>query len=111
MPGGFAEAVEAALAAPPGGVPVRTFDPATLIALGSLLVSAAGLGWTIYRDLKADGARPSKDAVARRVRLQLQSQGHPDTDRARIIVDVVVEELLAADAPANVRLENRADDR
>ncbi len=39
--------------------PLRFLEPATTIALAGLLVSLAGLAWTIYRDLK-------KDAAARR---------------------------------------------
>ena len=38
--------------------PERTLDP---VSLGALIVSAASLGWTIYRDLKKDRATAGRD--------------------------------------------------
>ena len=75
--------------------PRKFIDPGTAIGLGSLIVSLASLGWTIYRDLKQSGATPTVTSVARRVRVQVgtvQSASIEDRDR---IIEVVVEEIVA----------------
>lgn len=90
------------------GVPTR-YEPATAIALASLLVSVVGTGWRIYRDLKEDRDEkdrpatptsalvvPPQELLARRVRQQTQlPRGVRETERDRII-EVVVAEILAS---------------
>ena len=77
--------------------PPRRFDPATAIALGSLIVSIAGLAWTIYRDIRADHGKPSADALARRIRIELGAPKGPALPQQDRVISVVVEEVLAAD--------------
>jgi hypothetical protein len=64
--------VEAALAARAGDQrPDRYFD---VVSLGSLIVSAATLAWTIYVNLRdrAHGQQPESDSIARQVRITLR---------------------------------------
>ena len=64
------------------------------LAIASVVISAATLAWTIYRDLRNDRKDINPDDIARRVRVQIADQ-HPDLpthDRNRII-DIVIEEI------------------
>ncbi|WUH89388.1 hypothetical protein OG900_03980 [Streptomyces sp. NBC_00433] len=76
--------------------PRQYADPA---ALGSLIVSIATLAWTIYNDIRSRStAAPAPDAVARRVRHELDRSDTPapplpPAERDRII-DVTIEETL-----------------
>jgi hypothetical protein len=64
------------------------------VALGSLLVSAAALAWTIYRDLRGKTPEPTRRTVGQRVRLELPvTDPVPSAQRDRII-EVVVEEIV-----------------
>ena len=62
--------VEAALHKSAGGD--RYLDP---VSVSALVVSAAQFAWTIYIDLKAKSAKPSREVVARRVRVELAECG------------------------------------
>jgi hypothetical protein len=86
--------VEAALAARAGDQrPDRYLD---VVSLGSLIVSAATLAWTIYvnqRD-RAHGQEPEAESVARQVRITLRDQDTalpPGTER---ITEVVASEII-----------------
>ena len=91
---GLAAEVEAALAARDSPSPPPQYvDP---VALASLIVSIAGLAWTIYADLKKGTAKPAHEVVARTVRVTVQDMGQaavPDH-----IIDVVVTEAIRAAA-------------
>ncbi|MEW2519705.1 hypothetical protein [Actinacidiphila alni] len=96
----LAEDVEEALAAE--GVrraPGQYVDPT---ALGGLIVGISTLAWTVYNDIRSRGAgEPDVDAIARRVRQQLQQQEDtpaPELEPAERdrIVDVTVEETVNA---------------
>jgi hypothetical protein len=64
------------------------------VALGSLVVSAASLAWTIYRDLRDKTAKPDRKTVEQRVRIELPATDQvPAAQRDRII-GVVVEEVI-----------------
>ncbi len=64
------------------------------VALAALIVSAAQLAWTLYSDLKTKRPQPSREVLARRVRVELpECQGVSSSDRARII-EVVAEEVV-----------------
>jgi hypothetical protein len=74
-----------------GTVP-QDYEPVSL-AIASVVISAATLAWTIYRDLRNERKAINPDAIARRVRVQIADQ-HPDMsahDRDRII-DIIIEE-------------------
>jgi hypothetical protein len=76
----------------PDGTTPQDYEPVSL-AIASVVISAATLAWTIYRDLRNDRRAINPDAIARRVRVQIADQ-HPDIsarDRDRII-DIIVEE-------------------
>ena len=89
-------AVEARIQAGGSGRPDQYIDPATAIALASLVVSAAGLAWTIHRDLRKETPKPAPEVVARRLRLELEPPPETtDAERDRVIT-VVVEEVLRA---------------
>jgi hypothetical protein len=76
-------------------------DPATderygvdPVALGSLVISAASLAWTIYRDLRDKIPKPAKKTIEQRVRLELPVTDQvPAAQRDRII-EVVVEQVV-----------------
>jgi hypothetical protein len=94
---------------------MRSYDPALAIALGGFLLSVAQLGWTIYRDLKADREKAAEKAdrdraqdrderrvglgalLARRIRLGMQMPAGVTPERRDRIVEVVVEEILRGD--------------
>jgi hypothetical protein len=83
--------VEAALAAGPDAPKDQYFDP---ISLGALIVSIATLAWQMYTDLKTKGGKPSKEVVARKVRIQLQdSERTPSPDHQEII-EIVIDETV-----------------
>lgn len=73
--------------------PQQYADP---VALGSLIVSAAGLAWTIYGDLrKKKSPKPVPQVIVRQIELELPaSDPVPPAQRARVI-EVVVEEILS----------------
>lgn len=104
VPTGLTETVEAVLAQGTTEDRPVTYDPATLIALGALIVSAVQLAWTIYRDIKQENgksgetaAKPSRELVARRVRLKLEQQPGTSPPQLPLVVDLVVEEIEKAD--------------
>jgi hypothetical protein len=73
----------------------RRFDAGTTIALAALILSAAKFAWDIYRDLKKDAkAAPAPEAIARRMRLQLNVADEIDTGRRDKVITVVVDELM-----------------
>jgi hypothetical protein len=86
--------VEAALAARAGDHrPDRYLD---VVSLGTLIVSAAGLAWTIYVNQRdhAHGQEPAADSIARQVRITLREQDTalpPGTER---ITEVVATEII-----------------
>jgi hypothetical protein len=71
----------------------RYFDP---ISLGALIVSIASLAWTVYTDLKKKTPHPSRDVVARTVRVRVQDTGGLSTADRDKVIDVVVTETLDA---------------
>lgn len=86
--------VEAALAARAGDQrPDRYLD---VVSLGSLIVSAATLAWTIYVNLRdrAHGQEPEADSIARQIRITLREQDMalpPGTER---ITEIVATEII-----------------
>lgn len=64
------------------------------IALGSLIVSAAALAWTIYTDLRDQTPKPTRKAISRRVRLELAIDDPVTSAQRDRIIEVVVEEIV-----------------
>jgi hypothetical protein len=65
-----------------------------LISLGSLIVSAATLAWTVYKDGSDQGQSPTREVLAQRVRIELlASDSTPPAQQDRV-VEVVVEEIV-----------------
>jgi hypothetical protein len=73
--------------------PDQYFDP---ISLGALIVSIAGLAWTIYKDLRRKTPSPSPEVVARTVRVQLDHPNELDSQRRDQIIDITVQETIKA---------------
>lgn len=71
--------------------PEQYFDP---VSLGSLIVSIATLAWTIYTGLKTKTARPTPEALARAVRVELRTRGDHDSGHTDNVTDVVVTEVI-----------------
>ncbi len=69
------------------------------ISLAALIVSVAGLAWTIYTDLKKQTRRPDPEVMERRIRVEIE---HPEkvsaADRDRVIT-TVIEQMLAGETP------------
>jgi hypothetical protein len=88
--------VEDALEAHDGDTrPAQYFD---LVSLGSLIVSAASLAWTIYKDQRERKPKPAPKEIAEQVEPELLSSDPiPSAQRTRVI-EVVVEEVLGNDS-------------
>ncbi len=73
----------------------KQFDAAITIALAALILNAAKFAWDIYRDLKKDSkAAPAAEAIARRMRLELNVADEIDIGRRDRVIAVVVDELM-----------------
>jgi|SRR5215469_3465342 len=88
--------VEDALEAHDGDTrPAQYLD---LVSLGSLIVSAASLAWTIYKDQREKKPKPAPKEIAEQVKPGLPpSDQIPSAQRTRII-EVVAEEVLGNDS-------------
>jgi hypothetical protein len=85
--------VEAALSCRQSAQPPEQYlDP---VSLGSLVVSAATLAWTVYTDLRSKSQPPSREVLARTVRIELDEDAFDARTRDRLI-QVVVEETVRA---------------
>ena len=95
--------VEAALRASEGGESPDQFtlDP---VALGSLIVSAASLAWTVYTDLRSRAPKPPGEENARReppkgeidekVRDDHLPVNQVQPDEGAKIIEILVEEII-----------------
>jgi hypothetical protein len=83
--------VEKALYARRGGQPPTRFvDP---VSLGSLIVSAAALSWTVYKDLCRKLPKPTHTAVALQVRIELPLDDFVSPAEREHVIDIVAEEI------------------
>lgn len=72
--------------------PDRYADP---VSIAALIVSTAGLAWTIYKDVRTKTWKPRPDEVAREVRLKLQARGAQVSVKERDqIIEVIAEEIV-----------------
>ena len=76
----------------------RFFEPATAIALGSLLVAIAALAWAIYQGLKKETPTPSPEVLSRRIHLKVELPAGVTEDQRDRQITVVVEELVGGSA-------------
>jgi hypothetical protein len=89
---GLEAQVEAALhARRPDRQPDQYFDPLTL---GSLIVSAAALSWTIYKDLHNKTPHPPREIITRRVRVELPASYPARPAERDELIKIVVEEIV-----------------
>ncbi|MES1210921.1 MAG: hypothetical protein ABUL63_01175 [Acidobacteriota bacterium] len=88
----------------PEGAPrrMRGMDPGTGIAVASLLVSMAQIGWQIYRDLKADRAERQRtvETLVSRLRPSLTGPAELTLEQRDRLLRVLAEEI-AATQPAD----------
>ena len=78
-----------------GDVSPKRFDAAITIALAALILNAAKFAWDIYRDLKKDSKpAPASEAIARRMRLELNVPAEIDVGRRDRVIAVVIDELM-----------------
>jgi hypothetical protein len=84
--------VEAALQGA-AGAPQR-YEPATLIALATLVLNVVKFAWDLRKDLRAAAApAPSPDVIARRIRLEVALPNGTTTAQRDQVVAVVMDEL------------------
>jgi hypothetical protein len=88
--------VEAALQGSAAGAPQR-YEPATLIALAALVLNIVKFAWDLRKDMRAAAApSPSREVIARRVRLEVALPTGVTTAQRDQIVTVVMDELSRA---------------
>ncbi|WP_328333359.1 hypothetical protein OHA70_16360 [Kribbella sp. NBC_00382] len=91
--------VEQALAADGRSTsPDQYIDP---VSIGALIVSIAGLGWTIYTDLRKKSVAPPAPVVARTIRVKYELAPDLDPEVRGRIIEVVAEETvrIGSDSP------------
>jgi hypothetical protein len=64
------------------------------VSLGSLVVSVATLAWTVYTDLRSKTQSPSRDVLARTVRVRLERADTVDAATRDHVIDIVVDETV-----------------
>jgi hypothetical protein len=100
--------VEAALySAGKSEPPPQFFDP---IALGGLIVAIATLAYQVYSDRKKDGHKPSKDTVARAVRVERRKYSDLTAAEEKIIEIVSAEIITFGDDELGPAIYNITDD-
>ncbi|MFL6077251.1 MAG: hypothetical protein ACJ73S_28130 [Mycobacteriales bacterium] len=80
--------VEAVLTANGSG---RQYADPTAVA--ALVVSVADLAWTVYQDLRSRTSGPSRQVIARRIRVEVTSTTVDPSTRDRII-EIVIDETI-----------------
>jgi hypothetical protein len=86
--------VERQLQAGDAGQAAERYEPIT-ISLAALLVSIAGLTWTVYTDLKKQTPHPDPEVIKRRIRVDIELPEQVSAaDRDRVLA-VIVEQTLA----------------
>jgi len=84
--------VEAALQAHDDDArPQQYTDP---VALGSLIVSATGVAWTIYKDRRERAPKPTVKEIVAQVEFKLPASDLVAPAHRTRIIEVVVEEVL-----------------
>ena len=71
----------------------ETYEPIAL-SIAALIVSVASLAWTIYTDTRKANRTLDKNAVSRRIRVQLTDDANVAPPTRDAVIEVVVEETL-----------------
>ena len=71
--------------------PEQYLDP---ISLAALLLAAAQFGWQVYQDHKKETAKPSREVLERRIRVELPERTDISADDRDRIIAVVTEEII-----------------
>jgi WD40 repeat protein/tetratricopeptide (TPR) repeat protein len=71
--------------------PLQYVDP---VSIAALVVSTAGLAWTVYKDVRTRVWKPRPDVVACEVRLKLVSSSHISMEERDRIIEMVAEEIV-----------------
>jgi hypothetical protein len=75
-----------------GQPPLERFDASLLIALAGLVLNVAKFAWDIYREQKKQSQKPLREAISRRIRLEIElPPGVTEDQRDRVIATVVAE--------------------
>jgi hypothetical protein len=93
QPGLMADVEEALYARGEKRPPDRFVDP---VALGSLVVSIAGLSWQVYRDRKKGESKPTHDTLIRIVRIRRRETSDL-TSAEEQIIEVVAAKIIEVD--------------
>ena len=72
------------------------------VALGSLIVAIAALAWQVYRDIKNQNEKPTRDTLARRIRVERRTYTDLTAAEEKVI------EILSAEV---IQRADEADDR
>lgn len=76
-----------------GNKPPDRYEPATAIALATLLLNVAKFAWDIYRERKKDAKSTSSEALAREIRIGVRLEEGVSTEQRDKIISVVAEEV------------------
>lgn len=75
---------------------LRTQSYIDFVSIGSLIVSAASLAWTIYADRRKETPEPDRDALDRAVRDGLGAPGDGNEEMHERITTIVIAEIINA---------------
>lgn len=94
----FGESLPAAVDAKlqgPDSAPQR-YEPATIIALATLILNIAKFAWDVYRDRKKEAKTVDSNSIERTVRLQFEVKSNFTEAQRDKVISTVVDELLRA---------------
>ncbi|MBQ1048089.1 hypothetical protein KBX50_06385 [Micromonospora sp. C51] len=66
-----------------------------VVAVASLIVAVATLGWTIYQDRRANRSSAEREVVARQIRVALSEKGGVPAQQRDLVIEVVVDQIIA----------------
>ena len=102
-PGLSAEVEGALYTRAAGGQRPGRYDPAALASLGisaaSLIVTIAQLAWSIVSDQRKHTTQPSREVIARQIRIHMRQHDIPMPPGADHITDVVITEIIHQQDP------------
>jgi hypothetical protein len=73
--------------------PEQFLDP---VAVGTLIVTAAGVAWGIFKDVKRRGEAIKSDQIVKQVRVRVMLPKGVSSAQGDQIVEVVLDEVIAA---------------
>ncbi|MEU6705669.1 hypothetical protein [Streptomyces wuyuanensis] len=72
----------------------RTHRYLDVVALASLIVTAASSGWVIVQDLRRRGAERRREVVTRRIRIELAGDATVSAAERDAVIEAVVEQIV-----------------